>query len=99
MLGMWAAWMDQLSAFAPATADHSRPWGEMASVASASGRFSGLKQIQKNLSKDSMLRSIDQIWNANPLREVVPIDWAEIVSVHRVGGESDVGEVAIGMCG
>jgi len=46
-----------------------------------------------------MLRSIDQIWNANPLREVVPIDWAEIVSVHRVGGESDVGEVAIGMCG
>ena len=30
-----------------------------------------------------MLRSIDQMWNANPMREVVPVDWAEIARALR----------------
>ena len=34
--------------------------------------------------KDPTLRSIDQMWNANPLREVVPVDWAEIARALRI---------------
>ena len=84
MLGMWAAWMDQLSALTPAGADHGRPWWEMASATPASGMLGGgVKQLQETLSKDPTLRSIDQMWNANPLREVVPIDWAEIARALR----------------
>ena len=43
----------------------------------------GVKQLEEGLSKDPTLRSIDQMWNANPLREVVPIDWAEIARALR----------------
>jgi polyhydroxyalkanoate synthase len=34
--------------------------------------------------RNPMLSSIDQIWNANPLHEVVPIDWAAIAYALRV---------------
>jgi len=44
----------------------------------------GVKQFQENLAKDPTLRSIDQMWNANPLREVVPVDWAEITRALRI---------------
>ena len=43
----------------------------------------GVKQLEEGLAKDPTLRSIDQMWNANPLREVVPIDWAEIARALR----------------
>jgi polyhydroxyalkanoate synthase len=34
--------------------------------------------------RNPMLSAIDQIWNANPLHEVVPIDWAAIAYALRV---------------
>ncbi|MGY2046601.1 PHA/PHB synthase family protein [Methylobacterium sp. JK268] len=36
------------------------------------------EEIARRLAADPLLRSIDQIWNANPLREVVPVDWGGI---------------------
>ena len=36
----------------------------------------GLRQLDETLRKNPLLHSIDQMWNANPLREVVPLDWA-----------------------
>ena len=42
-----------------------------------------MKQFNDLLAKDPILRSVDQMWNANPLREVVPIDWAEITRALR----------------
>ncbi|HRO15772.1 MAG TPA: class I poly(R)-hydroxyalkanoic acid synthase [Paracoccus sp. (in: a-proteobacteria)] len=36
------------------------------------------------LSRNPALRSIDQMWNANPLRDVIPLDWAEIARALRV---------------
>src|SRR3954447_26825421 len=42
-----------------------------------------VKQFEESLSKDPTLRSIEQMWNAIPLREVVPIDWAEIARALR----------------
>ena len=43
----------------------------------------GVKQFSDIIAKDPILGSIDQMWNANPLREVVPIDWAEITRALR----------------
>ena len=41
------------------------------------------RQFGEALGNDPMLRSIDQMWNANPLRDVVPVDWAEIARALR----------------
>jgi polyhydroxyalkanoate synthase subunit PhaC len=82
MLGMWAAWMDQLSRSMPAAAGHDGPWPAMAPGA-ASGMAGGAEQIQEALAKDPTLRAIDQMWNANPLSKVVPINWAEIARALR----------------
>jgi polyhydroxyalkanoate synthase len=44
----------------------------------------GVRQLQESLAQDPTLRSIDQMWNANPLRDVVPVDWAEIARALRI---------------
>ena len=43
----------------------------------------GSKQLNDILHRDPLLRSIDQMWNANPFREIVPVDWAEIARALR----------------
>ena len=65
---------------APAqAAGQGKPWWQMTTDASTPDVLAGgVRQLEEGLSKDPTLRSIDQMWNANPLREVVPIDWAEI---------------------
>ena len=84
MLGLWASWMDRMSASPQASADHGKPWWEMTADNPASSMLTGgVKQLEESLSKDPTLRSIDQMWNANPLREVVPVDWAEIARALR----------------
>ena len=79
MLGMWTTWMDHLSG-APQAAQK-LAWTQWPSMTASVGFpvFPGnADQLGKSLASDPLLRSLDQIWNANPLREVVPIDWAEI---------------------
>jgi polyhydroxyalkanoate synthase len=84
MLGLWAAWMDQISASPPASGDHGKSWWQMTADNPGVRQLAGgVRQLQESLSKDPMLRSIDEAWNANPLREVVPIDWAEIARALR----------------
>jgi polyhydroxyalkanoate synthase len=85
MLGLWASWMDQVSAPAQVLADPGRPWWKMTANNPASSLITGgVDQLQSSLSQDPTLRSIDQMWNANPLREVVPVDWAEIAQALRI---------------
>jgi len=36
------------------------------------------KQLTEHLAQDPLLKSIEQVWNANPLHEVIPLDWAGI---------------------
>ena len=84
MLGLWASWIDQMAASTRVPADHGRPWWEMTTDNPAESMLSGgVKQLQGGLSQDPTLRAIDEMWNANPLREVVPIDWAEIARALR----------------
>jgi polyhydroxyalkanoate synthase subunit PhaC len=85
MLGLWASWMDQVSTTAQAVAHPGTAWWEITtSNPAASMLEGGLRQLQESLSRDPTLRSIDQMWNANPLREVVPVDWAEIARALRI---------------
>ena len=85
MLGMWASWMDQMAATGQASAGQGKPWWQMTTAAPAPDALAGgVQQLEEVLRKDPTLRSIDQMWNANPLREVIPIDWAEIARALRI---------------
>jgi polyhydroxyalkanoate synthase subunit PhaC len=85
MLRLWASWMDQMSAPAKTLADPATAWWRMTDDNPASNMIAGgVNQLQSSLSQDSTLLSIDQMWNANPLREVVPVDWAEIARALRI---------------
>ena len=80
MLGLWTSWM---KATTELLAD---PGGQAAPVWRAApdrNAAAGLRQLDETLRKNPLLHSIDQLWNANPLREVVPLDWAEIVQALR----------------
>jgi polyhydroxyalkanoate synthase len=84
MLSMWTSWMERMSASTQASTDHGRPWWEISSDNPGLAVFGGAgKQLNESLTNDPLLRSIDEMWNANPLREVVPVDWAEIARALR----------------
>jgi polyhydroxyalkanoate synthase len=85
MLGLWASWMDQVSSSTKAIAPPGAAWWEITTHHPAATLLDGgVKQLQEGLAQDPTLRSIDQMWNANPLRDVVPIDWAEIARALRI---------------
>ena len=85
MLGLWASWMDQVSNTTQAATHPGTAWWEITtSNPVASMLEGGVRQLQESLSQDPTLRSVDQMWNANPLREVVPVDWAEIARALRI---------------
>jgi polyhydroxyalkanoate synthase len=44
----------------------------------------GVNQLNELIGSNQALHAIDQVWNANPLREVVPVDWAEIARALRI---------------
>jgi polyhydroxyalkanoate synthase subunit PhaC len=84
MLGMWTSWMDQLAASTRAAGDSGKPWWGMEFDNPRSRMLPGwMDQLQEELSRNPTLRSIDQMWNANPVREVIPLDWAEIARALR----------------
>jgi polyhydroxyalkanoate synthase subunit PhaC len=85
MLRLWASWMDQISTAVQPSSDPGAAWWDMTTSNPASSLISGgVTQFQESLSQDVTLHSIDQMWNANPLREVVPVDWAEIARALRI---------------
>lgn len=55
----------------------------MPPISAFGGMAHGTGQIGNFFSKDPMLGTIAQMWNANPLRKVVPLDWAEIARALR----------------
>ena len=88
MLGVWSSWLNAASSSAREWSDNwdnfSKRWWQITPDAAADQLLaSGGKQLNDVLAKDPVLRSIDQVWNANPLREIVPVDWAEIASALR----------------
>ncbi len=89
MLGVWTSWVEAMSGAAGrGWADPAKPWWQMTGDHLLDGALAaGAKQLNEALAKDPLLWSVDQIWNANPLRDVAPVDWAEIArgTVARAG--------------
>ena len=84
-LGLWMSWMKQNVGGFGQTGGTEQPWW-VANADALSGTMlaSGVEQFQSFLAADPMLASIDRMWNANPLREVIPVDWAEAVRALRI---------------
>jgi polyhydroxyalkanoate synthase subunit PhaC len=80
MLGLWTSWMKAATAQLDDPGNQAAPWWQAAPDWTAA---MGLRQLDETLRTDPLLHSIDQMWNANPLRDVVPLDWAEIVQALR----------------
>ncbi len=89
MLGVWTSWVEAMSGAAGrGWADPAKPWWQMTGDHLLDGALAaGAKQLNEALAKDPLLWSVDQMWNANPLRDVAPVDWAEIArgTVARAG--------------
>jgi polyhydroxyalkanoate synthase len=84
MLNLWVSWLEKYFGAARDWIDTDKPWWSV-TADEVSGKMlaGGVKQLNDILLQDPILRSIDQMWNANPLREVVPVDWAEITRALR----------------
>jgi polyhydroxyalkanoate synthase subunit PhaC len=80
MLGLWTSWLD------PASDMGALP-GQAAWQMSPTQLIGGLQQLGEMAAKDpilnSILRATDDALNANPLRQIIPVDWAEIARALR----------------
>jgi polyhydroxyalkanoate synthase len=86
MLGVWSAWMKgHVGGPAGQGADlqGTTPWMMVPEAVTGGDMNAGLGQLTDMLAKDPMLSSIDRMWNANPLHNVIPVDWAEVVRALR----------------
>ncbi|HSK38580.1 MAG TPA: class I poly(R)-hydroxyalkanoic acid synthase [Arenibaculum sp.] len=91
-LGLWTSWMgnsfgkDQQQAqdWAQSWTAGAKPWWQMTTDDVVGNMLeAGNKQLNATLAADPLLRSIDNMWNANPFREIVPVDWAEVARALR----------------
>jgi polyhydroxyalkanoate synthase subunit PhaC len=74
-LGVWSSWIK---------GHPGQPMPGFADMGEAGkGMQAGLDQLAKMFVKDPVLSSVDRMWNANPLHEVIPVDWAEVVRALR----------------
>jgi polyhydroxyalkanoate synthase len=83
LLGLWTSWAKSMSETGGGWAG-AGIWRSM-SPDDVVGRQLGVlaKEFGNQLARDPVLRSVDQMWNANPFRDVVPVDWAEVVRALR----------------
>jgi polyhydroxyalkanoate synthase len=84
MLGIWSAWLESVSAMGQPGTRSGADWWKAPDEFTGSLLAMGAKQLSGQLSKDPLLRAMDQMWNANPLRDVVPVDWAEVARALRL---------------
>ena len=83
-LGLWMSWMETNFGKAQDWTGSAKPWWQVTPDDLAGNMLAaGSRQLDEILARDPLLRSIDQMWNANPMREVVPVDWAEIARALR----------------
>ncbi len=59
------------------------PWKQATAAADAMP-FGNPFDFSNALAHHPVLASIDKVWNANPMRDVIPIDWAGITAALRI---------------
>ena len=72
LLGIWSTWMKSGSDMSQQWMSLVRPWWQLPD------ERAGAEQLTEHLAHDPLLKSIGQMWNANPLHDVIPLDWAGI---------------------
>lgn len=77
--GIWAAWQEQLSAVA-GPGNPMMPASPATPYGLADG---GIEAMEATILKDPTVRALAEMWNANPLSKVVPVDWAEVAGALR----------------
>src|SRR4051812_20907613 len=77
--GLWMSWMETNFGKAQDWTGTAKPWWQVTADDLVGNMLAaGSRQLHEIVARDPLLHSIDQMWNANPMREVVPVDWAEI---------------------
>jgi polyhydroxyalkanoate synthase len=62
-----------------------RPVGSLVPMASADGPVDP-RHLVDGIAAHPVLRNLDRLWNANPLRDIIPVDWAEVAWALRIIG-------------
>ena len=89
MLNLWTSWLELTAKLAgPQAAFRQTTPGAIPGQTSpneiAGGLLQGsMRQLGEMLAKDPILRAAEEALNANPLREIVPVDWTEIARALR----------------
>ena len=88
MLGLWTSWVEYVSKLASDMAAAPGCAPQQASQQMSPDQFTGgLQQFGEMAATesilDSILRASDDALNANPLRQIIPVDWAEIARALR----------------
>ncbi|MFC7476518.1 PHA/PHB synthase family protein [Dankookia sp. GCM10030260] len=60
------------------------PANQGAGLLSDAAVAEALRQAKALIDRDPLLKSVDAMWNANPMRDVIPVDWAEVARSLRV---------------
>jgi polyhydroxyalkanoate synthase len=61
----------------------SLPWAEWPDLADC---LANPARLADSLAANPAMRSLDRMWNANPFRSVIPVDWAEVAWALRAIG-------------
>jgi polyhydroxyalkanoate synthase len=97
LFGFWTSWVKAISETNPAWSGPGM-WRPMPAGELGGGQFAtAAKEAGEQFARDPMLRSLDQMWNANPLRNVVPVDWAEVARALRTVWLRNLGNPADAM--
>ncbi|HYG86587.1 MAG TPA: class I poly(R)-hydroxyalkanoic acid synthase [Azospirillum sp.] len=83
-LGLWTSWMEaNAGAVRDWSGAGSRWWQVSPEDLTGTVLGAGTRPLNDFLAADPVLRSIDGLWNANPFRTIVPVDWAEVARALR----------------
>ncbi len=89
MLGLWTSWVQAASklghGMVPALdgVPTPAPWQIPSDQLAGNLLQDGMRQIGEMLARDPVLRATEDALNANPLHQVIPVDWAEIARALR----------------
>ena len=76
--GIWSTWMQFGFDITQRWTSLVQPWWQLPDLRAGDLPSAGAKQLTEDLAHDPLLKSIEQMWNANPLHDVIPLDWAGI---------------------
>ena len=99
--GLWTSWVEWAARQATsmgASAANRNWWQVLLDRIASDPLQGGIGQLFEALSKDPTLRVAEDTLNANPLRQIIPLDWAEIVRALRTAWLQVMSSARAGNC-